>query len=526
MLPAAGGDHPPIMRLEGVTKRFGGVQAVGGIDLTIPRGTIVALVGENGAGKSTLGKIIGGVHRPDTGRILVDGVEATLASPREALSCGVALVAQELALVPEMSVANNVFLGFETRVRGFVSNRGNRARLQELQREVGFDLDPDARAGSLRVADQQKVEILRALARNARIIVMDEPTAALSRIEAQGLLEILRRLTSQGASVVFVSHFLDDVLALADTVVVLKDGEHVRTAPAASETIESLVSSMVGEHVDLTLPEKSDITGSAQPVLSVRGLSRRGAFQDVSFDVRAGEIVGLAGLVGSGRTELLRAIFGADRAHGSATVNGTEVRRSNPRAAMKCGIGMVPEDRKNEGLLMDRPVRDNITLASLGSHTRWGFVSKQKEVVTTQRFSTNLDIRTLNREAPVLALSGGNQQKVLFAKWLAFGAQVLLIDEPTRGVDVGAKAAIHRLIAEVAAQGVAVVLVSSEHEEVAALAHRVLVMRKGVVIEELAGDSLREDRILQAALGSDPGVGNSFDARVEPRHQNIREGVS
>lgn len=527
MSPSASDNPPPIMRLEGVTKRFDGVLAVKGVDVVIPAGSVVALVGENGAGKSTLGKIIAGVHRPDAGRIWVDDAIVNLGSPRDALNHGVALVAQELALVPEMSVADNVFLGFEARNKGFIVNRSNRRRFEELQRSVGFTLDPDARAGSLRVADQQKVEILRALARNARIIVMDEPTAALTRDEARGLLSIIRRLTSQGTSVIFVSHFLDDVLDLADTVVVLKDGEHVRTAPAASESPESLVISMVGRDVDLSMPDKSEVDASAPLVLSVRGLTLHGAFEDVSFDVRAGEIVGLAGLMGSGRTELLRAIFGAERARGEVIVEGVPVALTHPRRAMDRGVGMVPESRKDQGLIMGRSIRSNVTLASLPRHSAFGFVSKRREVATTVRLSEQLDVRALDREAPVLTLSGGNQQKVLFAKWLSFGARVLLIDEPTRGVDVGAKAAIHQLIADVARQGVAVVLVSSEHEEVIGLAHRVLVLRRGRVIEELAGDTLTEDRVVQSALGADSDrCLMSEEYPFASNRNKIREGAS
>lgn len=524
---SASDTSPPLMRVEGVAKRFDGVQAVKGVDVVIPAGTVIALVGENGAGKSTLGKMIAGVHRPDAGRILVDDVVVNLGSPRDALHHGVALVAQELALVPEMSVAKNVFLGFESRVRGFILNRSNRRRFEDLQRSVGFNLDPDDAAGSLRVADQQKVEILRALARNARIIVMDEPTAALTRDEAQGLFAIVRRLTRQGTSIVFVSHFLEDVLDLADTIVVLKDGEHVRTASASSETTDSLVSAMIGRNVDLSMPDKSAVPATAPCVLSVRGLTAPGAFEDISFDVKAGEIVGLAGLMGSGRTEVLRAIFGAERARGEVTVDGVPVNLTHPRRAMEHGIGMVPEDRKDQGLIMSRSIRGNITLASLPRHSNFGFISKRKEATTTDQLNEQLDVRTLDREAPVLALSGGNQQKVLFAKWLAFGARVLLIDEPTRGVDVGAKAAIHQLIADVASQGVAVVLVSSEHEEVVGLAHRVFVLSRGRVIEELAGESLTEDRVVQAALGTEDDTRPDFDEHpLTPKNHKIREEAS
>lgn len=492
---------PPIVKLEGVAKSFGGVQAIRGVDLVIPAGRVVSLVGENGAGKSTLGKLVAGVHRPDEGQLLVDGKPAHFRSPREALHHGVALVAQELALVPGMSVVDNVFLGFESRKRGFLDRKKLLDRFVELQRAVGFSLDPHVQVGGLRVAEQQKVEIQRALARNARVIVLDEPTAALGQDESQVLFEIVRRLVTMGTSFVFVSHFLEDVLALSDTIVVLKDGELVSTVAAASQTHDSLVAAMVGSSADMSLPEKSHVDATAPAALAVRGLQLPGAFADVSFEVRPGEIVGLAGLMGAGRTEVVRSIFGAERAHGEVVVDGALVRTTHPWRSMKRGIGMVPESRKDQGLVMGTSIRDNITLASLAKCSRFGFPLKRKESEVARRLIDALEIHALNNRVAVVELSGGNQQKVLFAKWLAFGARVLLIDEPTRGVDVGAKAAIHRYIAELAAQGVAIVLVSSEHEEVAALAHRVLIMRRGRIVAELDGADVREAVIAKIALG-------------------------
>ena len=493
----------PIMQLEKVAKGFGGVQAIKDIDLAIWEGSVVALVGENGAGKSTLGKVIAGVHRPDEGRIVVDGHQVSFRSPRDALHHGVALVAQELALVPQMTVADNVFLGFESRSRGLIDESRLLDRFNELQHTVGFSLDPKVRVGGLRVADQQKVEIMRALARDARIIVLDEPTAALGQDEAQALFEIVRRLADRGTAFVFVSHFLEDVLALSDTVVVLKDGERVCTVDASTQTHDSLVAAMVGATVDMSLPVKLRIDPSLPVALAVRNLQLPGSFADISFEVKPGEILGLAGLMGAGRTEVVRAIFGAERAQGEVYVAGILGRSTHPWHAMKRGIGMVPESRKDQGLVMGRSIRDNITLASLRKCSRLGFPLARKESEVTRHFTKALEIHALDNEAAVHALSGGNQQKVLFAKWLAFGARVLLIDEPTRGVDVGAKAAIHRYIADLAAQGVAIVLVSSEHEEIAGLAHRVLVMRKGRVVAELEGDDVNEETIAKIALGAD-----------------------
>lgn len=523
-MPTTDSDSPPpIMRLEGVAKSFGGVQAIRGVDLVVPVGGVVALVGENGAGKSTLGKLMAGVHRPDEGQVIVDEEPVHFRSPRDALHHGVALVAQELALVPRMTVVDNVFLGFEPRAKGFLDGRQLLDRFDELQDTVGFSLDPSARVGGLRVAEQQKVEILRALARNARVIVLDEPTAALGQDESQALFEIVRRLTTTGTSFVFVSHFLEDVLALSDSIVILKDGEHVDTVVAATQSHDSLVAAMVGSSVDMSLPEKPAVDMSAPAALQVRGLEMPGAFADVSFEVRPGEIVGLAGLMGAGRTEVVRAVFGAEKAHGDVLVNGSHVRRTHPWRSMKRGIGMVPESRKDQGLVMGRSIRDNVTLASLGKYSRFGFPLKRRETDVSNRLIKELEIHALNSRATVVQLSGGNQQKVLFAKWLAFGAQVLLIDEPTRGVDVGAKAAIHRYIVQLAAQGVAIVLVSSEHEEVAGLAHRVLVMRRGRIVAELAGAEVREEVIAKIALGvemdNDRVVDSATTAREALTHR-------
>jgi ABC-type sugar transport system ATPase subunit len=500
------------VELKGVGKRFGGVQALAGVDLAIARGSIHALVGENGAGKSTLGKLVAGVHAPDEGDIWIDGRKVEYRSPRDALEDGVTMIAQEPTLVPRRSVLENVFLGIEPRRGAFVDERDMRRRFEELARDIGFTLSPAAPAGSLRVADQQKVEILRSLARNARLIVMDEPTAALTADEAERLFGIVRRLRERGTTVVYVSHFLTEVLALVDTVTVLRDGRLVRTAPAERETASSLVSAMLGRSMELTFADKEPPLPDAPVVLSVRGLTRPGVVEDVSFEIHAGEIVGLAGLIGSGRSEVARAIFGADRASGEVLLDGRPLSVRSPRDAIEAGIAMLPEDRKYQGLLMQRSIVENVSLPHLRTVSAGGVLAGGRERRTVAALLKRLDVRAKGPGARVATLSGGNQQKVLFGKWLFRRPQVLLADEPTRGVDVGAKRSIYDLIRSLAKDGMAVLLISSEHEEVLGLAHRVLVMRGGRVVAELDDDSMSEDAVMRAAFGADERVQRAVGA--------------
>jgi simple sugar transport system ATP-binding protein/ribose transport system ATP-binding protein len=488
----------------GVSKRFGGVHALEGIDLRIERGSIHALVGENGAGKSTLGKILAGVHRPDGGELRVDGRHVDYRSPRDALADGITIITQEPTLVPHRSVLENVFLGVEGGVAGIVDERRLLRRYRALVERTAIELPPRTLTRSLRVADQQKVEILRAIARAARLVVMDEPTSALASDDAERLFELVRRLQEHGATIVYVSHFLAEVLGLADTVSVLRDGRLVRTSRAADETPNRLVTAMLGRAVDIVFPEKQPPPDSAPVVLSVRGLSREPAVHDVSFDVRAGEIVGLAGLIGSGRSEVARAIFGADRAEdGIVEVGGRRLKARSPRQAIRGGVVMLPEDRKRQGLLMLRSLVDNVTLPHLADVSEAGVVRSRAERRRAGELIGRLDVRTRSAGAAVNTLSGGNQQKVLFAKWLFRRPRVFIADEPTRGVDVGAKQAIYELIQSLAAEGIAVLLISSEHEEVLGLAHRILVMRRGSVVAEFGQDEMSEDAVLHAAFATE-----------------------
>jgi simple sugar transport system ATP-binding protein/ribose transport system ATP-binding protein len=493
-----------MLELAGVAKRFGGVQALEGIDLEIGAGEIHALVGENGAGKSTLGKIIAGVHPADDGELRVDGRAVSYHSPRAALGDGLTMIAQEISLVPQRSVIENVFLGRESRRGGFVSTRRLRRRWSALEERTGFGIPPDALAGQLRLADQQKVEILRAIAREARLIVFDEPTAALAADESERLFQIIRTLREQGTAVVYVSHFLEEVLALVDRVTVLKDGRLIRTGAAADETPAKLVTAMLGRSLDLTFPDKRFPEPGAPAMLTVRGLSSAALVDDVSFEVRAGEIVALAGLVGSGRSEVARAIFGADkRTAGEILLAGEPVAVRSPREAIRKGIALLPESRKDQGLIMGRTVRENVTLPHLEEVSRGASVNLGRERRATQAIIDDLDVRGA-AGAPVWTLSGGNQQKTMFAKWLLRPPKVLICDEPTRGVDVGAKLGIYELLARLAASGMAVLVISSEQEEVLGLAHRVLVMRGGRLVAELDGATATEEELMNAAFAAAP----------------------
>jgi ABC-type sugar transport system ATPase subunit len=387
---------------------------------------------------------------------------------------------------------------------GFLRNEQPRLLFGRLNEQSGFGLDPNARVDRLRIADQQKVEILRALVREARLIVMDEPTAALGADDTMRLLEVIRALRAGGATIVYVSHFLSDVLNLVDEVTVLKDGVVVlEGVPAAGQTAETLVTAMIGRQVDTAYREKQPPTGNGMPVLSVRELACGKAFADISFDVAAGEIVGLAGLVGSGRSEVVRAIFGAERLDaGSIVLHGRPVSIRTPRDAVRAGIAMIPESRKDQGLLMGRPVLENVSLPHLDSFS-WGpFLQGERERRSVESTSRQVDVRTESLAAPIYRLSGGNQQKTLFARWLLQRPAVLIADEPTRGVDVGAKVAIHELIAALAASGTAVIVISSDFDEVARLAHRALVMRSGRIVAEYRGGEVTEANLVHAAFGT------------------------
>lgn len=508
--PADAGVPQLTVELRDVGKSFGGLPVLRHIDLTIRPGTVHALVGENGAGKSTLAKIIAGLYSADDGQVLVGGESVHFGSPREALDRGIATIAQELALVPALSVAENVFLGREPRRAGFIGRRRLAAEYRSLSERTGFALPADVPVGALRTADQQKVEILRALARGASVIIMDEPTAALSGADADLLHAVVRQLAASGHTVVLISHFLREVLDLADEITVLRDGRLIRTAPAADETEESLIEAMLGRTLGAVFPEQPPVPADVEPVLTVTDLEAPGV-KGVSFSVRPGEIVGLAGLVGAGRSEIVHAIFGAAGRHGGAVellesgADGSSQRvavGASVPAALQAGLFLIPESRKEQGLVLGRPIRDNVTLSNLAAFARAGWVRTRAERQDARAMLDQVTVAGDDRR-DVSSLSGGNQQKVLFARALQRPRRVLIADEPTRGVDVGSRRAIYDLIVAEAARGVGVIVVSSDVEEVLGLAHRILVIRSGRVVAELTGEDRTEAHVLTAAF-ADP----------------------
>ena len=513
-----GADH---VELRGVSKRFGATQAIDSADIVIRRGSIHALVGENGAGKSTVGKVISGVHTADSGSVIVDGHRHRFRSPRHAFAAGITALAQELALVPDRSVADNVFMGVESTRWGVVARGDMLRRFRSLVDRTGIAIDPTAIVRTLSVADQQRVEILRAVARHAEFVIMDEPTARLSAQERGQLHRLIRALRDQRITVLFISHFLDEVLELADAITIMRDGRVVKHTEPASETADSLVEAMIGRELGANFPPRPPRPDpSRTPVLRVRGLQHAGPKRPeapgsggsespfaappagLDLDVCAGEIVGIAGLVGSGRTEFVRSVYGADTAvAGNVRVEGEELARHKPRRAITLGMGLIPESRKDQGLLMDRSLRENISLPHLRMVTRAGLLARNTERDLVSTAASRAKVRGGGVETPVRLLSGGNQQKCLFARWMVPGLKVLIADEPTRGVDVGSKRSIYDLLVAAAREGLAVLLVSSELEELVGLCHRVMVMREGRFVAELSHPELDEARILRHAFG-------------------------
>ena len=487
-----------------VSKRFGATHALEDVSVAFEAGRVHGLVGENGAGKSTLCGVVLGVHAPDSGGLVLGGSALRLDSPAQGAAHGLVGVAQELSLLPAMSVVDNVVLGTEEHWGPFVDHRASRRRVEALIAEHGLEVPLDSRAGSLPVADQQKVEILRALGRKSRLVVLDEPTARLASHEAADLCSTVRGLAEQGVAVVYVSHFLNEVLSVADTVTVMRDGRVVRTGPAEAETHESLVEGMTGRHIGEVFPPKPPApAGDAGVVLRVEDLcSAGGEFSDVSFQIRAGEILGLAGLVGAGRSEVAHAVYGAGRvASGSVEVCDRRLSGS-VEDALASGVGLIPESRRDQGLVARRPVRDNTTLPHLRRFGGRLGIRAGREQTAAGQACDEVGVRAESMLAPVEALSGGNQQKVLFARAVLGEPRLLIADEPTRGVDVGSKRAIYEALNGMARSGCAVLLVSSELEEVIGTCHRALVMRRGRIVAEYAGADMVGANLLAAAFGS------------------------
>ena len=489
------------VRFEQITKRFLGVQALDGVSLEVATGSCHALCGENGAGKSTLGKVLAGIHSPDAGRLFVRGREVRFDSPRDAFAAGVGMVHQELAYCGNMTVAENLLLGALPRRRGFVDRAALERRARDMLAEIGAEVDARAPMSELRIAQQQLVQIASAVGAGADIVVFDEPTSSLSQADADRLYELIERLKARGVTCIYVSHRMPEIYRLCDTISVLRDGRHVATRPAATLSESELVTLMIGRELGEYLPQ-SDERKVGKELLRVERLTVPRKFRDVSFSLHEGEIVGLAGLVGAGRSEIAQAIFGLEKTSGGTVfVDGRPSKIAEPKDAIALGIGLVPEDRKRQGLVLGESGLHNTTLPILERLSRALFIRRREEATLASTFFSKLRVRTPSLGAPVAGMSGGNQQKVVLARWLAANSRILILDEPTRGVDVGAKAEIHRLIRDLAARGNAVLLISSELPEVIAISHRILVMRQGELVTEVPHAQATQEVLLRLMAG-------------------------
>jgi rhamnose transport system ATP-binding protein len=494
-------DAAPIIALRAASKAYGAVRALREADIALRPGEVRGLVGENGAGKSTLVRLLAGVQRPDAGAVVIDGEEVDFHSTADARDAGVAVIFQEPTLFPDLSVAENVVMGrHPLQALRRIDRREMRREVAGLLERLGVHLDPDRPVRGLSIADQQIVEIAKALSYDARVLIMDEPTAALSGPEVARLFGVVEALRERDAAVLFISHRLEEVFAICSSVTVMRDGAVVHDGPLEGLSSDDLVRRMVGRELDALFPKLEASVG--EQLLRVERLTREGVFTDISFEVRRGEIVALAGLVGAGRSEVARAIFGIDRHDaGRVVVDGRELPNGSPTAAMRAGVAFVPEDRRQQGLVMDLSIERNATLTRLRQLSSLGLIGRAAERRLAQRWAERLSLRFHSLSDPVQFLSGGNQQKVVLAKWLATEPKLLLIDEPTRGIDVGTKAEVHRLISELAAEGLGVLMISSELPEVLGMADRVLVMHEGRLTRELSRAEADEERVIRAATG-------------------------
>ena len=491
----------PIVELRGVAKSYGAVRALHDGDLSIRAGEVRALMGENGAGKSTLVRVLGGVVRRDDGEMLVDGAAVDFGSPHDARDAGIAVIYQEPTLFPDLSVEENVVMGYHPLGSLRRIDRGAvRRTVKGLMERLGVGLDPERPVRGLSIADQQIVEIAKALSFDARVLIMDEPTAALSGNEVERLFSVVRALREEDAAVLFISHRIEEVFAICDTVTIMRDGAVVHDAQISVMTPDDMVRRMVGRELSTLFPKQDAQIGA--PVLKVERLTREGVFFDVSFEVRAGEIVALAGLVGAGRSEVARAIFGVDKPDaGHVEVAGRRLAPGRPLTAMRAGIGFVPEDRRQQGLVMDLSIARNATMTRTSALARGGLIRGGAEDNLAKEWAARLQLKFHRLADPVGFLSGGNQQKVVLAKWLATEPKLLILDEPTRGIDVGTKSEVHRLMSELAGRGLAVLMISSELPEVLGMADRVLVMHEGRLTAEIGRDEADEERVIRAATG-------------------------
>ena len=503
-LPPRPRQRESLLRLSGAAKTFGPVVALADGSVDVRVGEIHALVGENGAGKSTLVKILAGVHQPDAGEFEVQGAPVSFRSVADSKAAGISVIYQEPTLFPDLTVAENIFVGRQPRGRlGLVDRTAMRRQARDLFATLGVPIDPDRVAEGLSIADQQIIEIAKAISLDAKILIMDEPTAALSGVEVDRLFTVARNLRDSGSGILFISHRFDEVFALSDRITVMRDGRYISTSDTVDVTVEQIVKEMVGRDIDQLYPKQDAEIG--EPVLTVRGLGRRGVFTGVDLEVRAGEIVALAGLVGAGRTEVARAVFGIDPYdEGEVRIGGRPLKGGDPQAAIDAGMGFVPEDRRRQGLVMDLSVGRNTTLTLRSAVARLGLINSAAERRLGTEWSRRLQVKTGSQEYAVSTLSGGNQQKVVLAKWLATDPQLLIVDEPTRGIDVGTKSEVHRLLSDLAGRGIAILMISSELPEVLGMADRVLVMREGRVAATLRRDEANPESVMAAATGAAP----------------------
>lgn len=500
--PERSGAGGALLSLVGGVKTFGPVVALADGQIEVLSGEIHALVGENGAGKSTLVKVLSGLYHPDAGEFSIGGESVHFRSVADSRAAGISVIYQEPTLFPDLTVAENIFVGRQPRGRsGLIDRKAMRHAAQELFATLGVPIDPDRVAEGLSIADQQIIEIAKAVSQQSRILIMDEPTAALSGVEVDRLFSVARSLRDSGSGIVFISHRFDEVFGLCDRITVMRDGRYVSTHKISDVTVDEIVKEMVGREIDQLFPKTETEMGEA--VLEVTGLTRAGVFADISFDVHAGEIVALAGLVGAGRTEVARAVFGIDPYDsGSVRLGGTPLSPNSPAAAIAAGIGLVPEDRRRQGLVMELSVARNTTLTLRKVMARLGLISARKEHALAAQWTKTLQVKTGSLDYEVSTLSGGNQQKVVLAKWLATHPRLLVVDEPTRGIDVGTKSEVHRLLSDLAGRGIAILMISSELPEVLGMADRVLVMHEGSIAARLSRGDATPESVMRAATGA------------------------
>ncbi|MFV1874883.1 sugar ABC transporter ATP-binding protein [Nioella sp.] len=498
-------EKTPVLRLEGIVKTFPGVRALDGVSLTLLPGEVHALMGENGAGKSTLMKVLGGIYQPDEGQIIVDEQPVVMSGPLEAKAKGIVFIHQELSLATELSVAENIYLGELPRKRfGLVDWAQLEANTNKILKKLNVGFNAKTRVGSLSIANQQMVEIARALTVDAKAVIFDEPTASLTDAEKVVLFEVIADLQSQGVGIAYISHRMEEIFKITDRISVLRDGQYQGTVNTAETDEEGVTQMMIGRKLDLSRNESHHELGEV--AIEVRGLSCGNLYNDVSFEVRRGEVVGFYGLVGAGRTEIAETLFGLrNPSAGTILMNGEEVTIQSPADAIARGISLVPEDRKGQGLVLGMNCRDNMTLPQVGDLTAGPFVSDGAEVAIFDQYRDKLDIRTPGWRQTVGNLSGGNQQKIVIGKWLSMHPNVLIVDEPTRGIDVGSKSEIHNLIRELAAQGYAVIVVSSEMPEVLHVSDRIVAMYMGRIIRTFTSEEVTEDNLIQAISGIEGG---------------------